>query len=79
MGQAIGQSLPLAVGVALSPIPIIAVVLTTSKSSPVLAFGGPAPAQLAIETRSRTPWGAIGFERWSAVYGVRLHRHSVRG
>ncbi|HWH99084.1 MAG TPA: hypothetical protein VNT27_02045 [Propionibacteriaceae bacterium] len=27
MGEAIGQSLPLAVGVALSPMPIIAVVL----------------------------------------------------
>jgi hypothetical protein len=27
MGQAIGESLPLAVGIALSPIPIIAVVL----------------------------------------------------
>jgi hypothetical protein len=27
MGQAIGQVLPLAVGVALSPVPIIAVVL----------------------------------------------------
>jgi hypothetical protein len=27
MGQAIGQSLPVAVGVALSPLPIVAVVL----------------------------------------------------
>jgi len=36
MGSAIGQSLPMAVGVAVSPLPIIAVVimLTTAKAKP---------------------------------------------
>jgi hypothetical protein len=40
MGQAIGGSLPLAVGIALSPVPIIAVVLMlTSRQA---KFNGPA-------------------------------------
>ena len=33
MGQAIGGSLPLAIGIAISPIPIIAVVLFAARSS----------------------------------------------
>jgi hypothetical protein len=40
MGEAIGQSLPLAVGVALSPLPIIAVVLMLT--SPLARANGPA-------------------------------------
>jgi hypothetical protein len=40
MGEAIGQSLPLAVGVALSPLPIIAVVLMLT--SPRARANGPA-------------------------------------
>ena len=40
MGQAIGGSLPLAVGIALSPIPIIAVVLMLT--SPRARVNGPA-------------------------------------
>jgi Sap, sulfolipid-1-addressing protein len=40
MGQAIGQSLPLAVGVALSPVPIIAVVLMLT--TPKARANGPA-------------------------------------
>jgi cytochrome c biogenesis protein CcdA len=44
MGEAIGQSLPLAIGVALSPVPIVAVVvlLTSSRArslGPVFVFG----------------------------------------
>jgi hypothetical protein len=34
MGQAIGGSLPLAVGIAISPIPIIAVVLMLTTPGP---------------------------------------------
>jgi hypothetical protein len=34
MGQAIGGSLPLAVGIALSPIPIVAVVLMLTAAAP---------------------------------------------
>jgi hypothetical protein len=40
MGEAIGQSLPLAIGVALSPIPIIAVVLMLT--TPRARSNGPA-------------------------------------
>ena len=40
MGEAIGQSLPLAVGVALSPVPIIAVVLMLT--TPRARVNGPA-------------------------------------
>ena len=40
MGDAIGQSLPLAVGVALSPVPIIAVVLMLT--TPAARTNGPA-------------------------------------
>jgi hypothetical protein len=40
MGEAIGQSLPLAIGVALSPIPIIAVVLMLT--TPRARANGPA-------------------------------------
>jgi hypothetical protein len=40
MGEAIGQSLPLAVGVALSPVPIIAVVLMLT--TPRARTNGPA-------------------------------------
>ena len=40
MGEAIGQSLPLAVGVALSPMPIIAVVLLLT--TPAARRNGPA-------------------------------------
>jgi hypothetical protein len=42
MGEAIGQSLPLAIGVALSPVPIIAVVLmlTTARANgPAFVLG----------------------------------------
>ncbi len=40
MGEAIGQVLPLAIGVALSPVPIIAVVLMLG--TPKAASNGPA-------------------------------------
>ena len=40
MGEAIGQSLPLAIGVALSPVPIIAVVLMLT--TPRARANGPA-------------------------------------
>ncbi len=40
MGQAIGGSLPLAIGIAVSPIPIIAVVLMLT--TPVARVNGPA-------------------------------------
>jgi hypothetical protein len=40
MGEAIGQSLPLAIGVALSPVPIIAIVLMLT--TPRARANGPA-------------------------------------
>jgi len=61
MGKAIGGSLPLAVGIALSPIPIIAVVLMlTSRrarvNGPVFVLGW--LAGLAIVGPSSWPWQA---------------------
>jgi hypothetical protein len=41
MGQAIGGSLPLAVGIALSPVPIIAVVLMLSSGQSRGPLGPP--------------------------------------
>ena len=48
MGKAIGGSLPLAVGIALSPIPIIAVVL-------MLTSREPSPASSASRSVPGTP------------------------
>jgi hypothetical protein len=57
MGQAIGGSLPLAVGIALSPVPIIAVVLMlTSRQAHLGEIGdrviGYGRAELAAAMRS---------------------------